>query len=153
MPRTGDGDGKDSGEHVRIRGHGSIRQKNSSVELSDMDDVYEDEARPRRSEAISALTDTGLLSSLEAESFVRCVIEKQCPAAEQSVSQSSVESAIKKLIAAQKSLSILDTYRFPEAPDKCSKCGSALGDVWTTNLAERPLCLDCADVDRPELNS
>jgi hypothetical protein len=153
MPRTSDGDGTDNDEHVRTRGYGSIHQNNSSIEASELEDVFENPALPRRREAISALTDAGLLSSLEAEAYVRCVIEEQSPVDEQPFSQSIVESAKRKLAAARESFSIIDTYRFPEAPNKCSKCGSALGDVWTTNLAERPLCLDCADVDRPELNS
>jgi len=153
MPDThhsGSTDGKN--EHVRTHGYGSNRQSRLSVETADPEDVFEDPARPRRKEAISALEDAGFLSSLEAEAYVRFVIERQRPVEEQSFSLSSVESAMEKISAARESLNILSAYRFPQPPDECSQCGSELGEVWAANLTENSLCLDCAEVDRPDLN-
>lgn len=101
MPKTGHSDPKDGDDRVRTRGRGSVRQENLSVKPSDLDDAFEDEARPGQSEAISAPTDAGLLSSLDVETYVRRIIEGQRPVGEQPVSQSSVESTKEKLTAAQ----------------------------------------------------
>jgi hypothetical protein len=99
------------------------------------------------------LEDAGFLSSLEAEAYVRYVIERQRPVEEQSFSLSCVKSAKEKIAAARESFNILEAYRSPESPDDCSQCGAELGEVWAANLVEIGLCLDCADVERPDLNS
>lgn len=152
MAKANNSDDTDENEHVRIHGYGSNRQKQSSIEISDPEDVFEDPTRPQRKEAISALIDAGFLSPLEAEAYVHHVIEEQ-QSVEKEFPRSSVESAEEKIAAARQSLSIIDTYRVPRAPDECSKCGSDLGKTWTANLVEAPLCLDCADVERPDLDS
>ncbi|TKR27974.1 hypothetical protein [Natronomonas salsuginis] len=151
MPEQNSTSRADDSEHVRTHGYGSNRQSRSFVESLDPEDVFENPARPRRKEAISGLVDAGFLSSLEAEAYIRYVIEGQRGVEERSFSLSSVESAKTKIASARESFAILDAYRSPKAPDKCSKCGSDLGEVWTANLEEVSLCLDCADVERPEL--
>ena len=153
MPGTHHSGSTDENEHVRTHGYGSNHQTRPSVETADPEDVFENPSRPRRKETISALEDAGFLSSLEAEAYVRHVIERQRPVEEQSFSLSSVKSAKEKIEAARESFKILDAYRFPQPPDECSQCGSILGDVSAANLVEIPLCLDCAEVERPDLNS
>ena len=153
MPGTSHSGSPDDNEHVRTHGYGSNRQTRPSVETEDPEDVFENPSRPRREEAISALEDAGFLSSLEAEGYVRYVIERQRPVEEQSFSLSSVKSAKEKIAAARESFNILDAYRFPQPPDECSQCGADLGDVWAANLVEISLCLDCAEVERSDLNS
>lgn len=153
MPGEHHSGSTDENEHVRTYGYGSNRQTRPSVEIADPEDVFEDPTRPRRKEAISALEDVGFLSSLEAKAYVRYVIERQRPVDEQSFSLSSVESAMEKIAVARKSVDILDAYQFPQPPDECSQCNSDLGDVWGVNLVESPLCIDCAEVERPDLDS
>jgi hypothetical protein len=140
-------------ENVRMQAYGSTRQDPSTLELSYPDDVFEDSTRPQRKEAISALVDAGLLSSLEAEAYVRYVIEGEHNVEEQPFSRSCVESAKQKIAAARKSFSILNAYRYPKPPETCSECGSSLGDVWTTNLEETSLCLECGEASRSERDS
>lgn len=153
MPGENHSGSTDKNEHVRTHGYGSHRKTEPSIETADPEDVFEDPARPRRKEAISALEDAGFLSSLEAEAYVRYVIERQRPVEEQSFSLSCVKSAKEKIAAARESFNILEAYRSPESPDDCSQCGAELGEVWAANLVEIGLCLDCADVERPDLNS
>ena len=101
MPRTSHSGSPDDNEHVRTHGYGSNRQTRPSVETEDPEDVFENPSRPRREETISALEDAGFLSSLEAEAYVRYVIERQRPVEEQSFSLSSVKSAKEKIAAAR----------------------------------------------------
>jgi hypothetical protein len=152
MQRANDSGSAEEDKHVRIHGYGSNRQKQSSGELSNPEDAFEDPTRPQRKEAINALVDAGFLSSLEANAYLRHVIEDQ-QSVEQEFPRSSVESAKEKIVAARRSLNILDIYRAPHPPDECSKCGSALGKIWTANLVETPLCLDCAEDAGPGLDS
>lgn len=153
MPGTHHSGSTDDNEHVRIHGYGSNYQTRPSVETADPENVFEDPEQPRRKEAIRALEDVGFLSSSEAEAYVRYVIERQRPVEEQSFTHCSVESAREKITAARKSVDILDGYQFPQSPDECSQCGSGLGEVWATNLLEIPLCIDCSEVERPDLDS
>lgn len=153
MPGTNHSDSTDENEHVRTHGYGSNYQTRPPVETADPENIFEDPEQPRRKEAIRALEDVGFLSSSEAEAYVRYVIERQRPVEEQSFTLRSVESSRKKIAAARKSVDILDGYQFPQSPDECSQCGSGLGEVWATNLLEIPLCIDCAEVERPDLDS
>jgi hypothetical protein len=137
---------------VRSHRYGSNGQTRPSAETADPEDVFEDPAYPRREKTISALEDAGFLSSLEAEAYVCCVIEGQRLVEEQAFCLSTVESAKQKIAAARKSIGILDGYRCPQPPDECSQCGADLGEIWAADLIENSLCLDCAEVERPDLN-
>jgi hypothetical protein len=152
MPGENHSGSTDKNEHVRTHGYGPHGKTEPSVETVDPEDVFEDPTRPRRKEAISALVDAGFLSSLEAEAYVRQVIERQSPVEEHSFSLTCVKSAKEKITAARESFNILEAYRFPQPPEECSRCGADLGEVWAANLVEISLCLDCAEVERPDLN-
>jgi hypothetical protein len=153
MPGKNRSGSTDGNEYVRIHECGSNNRTQSSVETADPEDVFEDPSRPRRKEAVSALEEAGFLSSLEAEAYVRHVIEGQEAEEEQSFSLSSVKSAKGKLAAAQESLGILSAYEKPQQSDECSECAADLGDTWTVNLVANPICLDCAEAAHPNLDS
>jgi hypothetical protein len=153
MPGKDRSGSTDRNEHVRIHECGSNNRTLSSVETVEPEDVFENPSRPRRKEAVSALVDVGFLSSLEAEAYIRYVIEGQEADEEQSFSLSSVKSAKEKLAAAQESLGILSAYENPKQSDECSECAGDLGDTWTVNLADNPICLDCAEAAHPNLDS
>jgi len=143
----------DENKHVRTRGYGPSSRKRSSVETKEPEDVFEDPTKPGRREAIRGLEEAGFLSSLEAQAYIRYVIEGQNRVEKQSPPVSSLESAKEKIAAARETVNILNGYECPQSPDECSECGSELGGVWTANLAETPLCNDCAEDARPDMDA
>jgi len=152
MPEENHSSRTDDNTHVRTRGYGSTQQGNSSHDIAELEDVFENPVQPKRKEAINGLVDAGFLSAMEAEAYIRSVIEEENPVKQQSFSVGSIESAKEKVAAARESVNILNRYRRPESPDSCSKCGTDLGEIWTANLEQVPLCLDCAEDAHSELN-
>jgi len=152
MPEENNAGCTDENEHVRFRGFGSTQQRSSSLDITELEDVFENPVRPQRKEAINALVNAGFLSEMEAEAYIRSVIEGENPDEQQSFSAVSVESAKQKVAAAQESVEILNGYRDPESPNLCSKCGTEIGDIWTANLEQVPICNECAENERLELN-
>lgn len=124
-------------------------------ELPDAEDLYATPHNPRTEEAIAALVDAGLLTERRAEVYVRRVldVEPRASVAEDlGISESTLDdhrgAAKEQVAAARKTVAILDAYRSPELPRRCSNCNSTLGGSWTESDAGQPLCLECSEEDQ-----
>jgi DNA-directed RNA polymerase subunit N (RpoN/RPB10) len=116
-------------------------------------DVFVDPTHPRPDEVVAALVDAGLLTERQAEAYVRRVIEmepRETVADDMGISTSTLDdhrgAAKDAVAAARKTVAILDAYRSPALPERCSECGAALGGRWVGTDDGEVLCPDCAGV-------
>lgn len=109
---------------------------------------------------VAEIVDAGLLTEHQAVAYLGREVEhmsRQQIAAHLDCAPNTVDNhrarAVELVEAAEETLKLIDDYeeaRYPEPADECSKCGSALAGSYVRE-AGRPLCWDCADVDRADV--
>lgn len=111
-------------------------------------------------EAVERLADIGHLGDRQAAVYVRRNIEaepRRSVAQALGISPSTVDSTLQrareKVEQAERTVEAIDALRHRPLPEECAECGATLGGTWATDEDDRPLCLNCAEVDPSQVDS
>jgi DNA-binding CsgD family transcriptional regulator len=109
---------------------------------------------------VEEIADAGLLTERQAVAYLGREVDhtsRQQIASYLDCAPNTVDNhrarAVELVEAAEETLELITDYeegRYPDPADECGDCGSTLAGSYVRE-AGRPLCWDCADVDRTDV--